>query len=271
MRNMYFLKKMLIACCTTLILFTSCKTPADVTYFQDLTNGQPNEILNLNTITLLPKDQVSIVVKSRDNQLSNLFNLPIVSSMVGQTYEGSYSGNTGMSNYNIDSEGYIDFPVIGKIKAAGMSRESLGEYIKNELVTKNLVKDPIVTVEYTNLRVSVLGEVKNPGKYIIDRDDFTLIDAISKAGDLTISGLRTNVTVIRTTNGIQTPYVVDLTSNYNLLQSPVYYLQQNDVVYVSPNKMRKRQSTPSGNALESTSFWFSLASLLTTITAILIK
>ena len=150
-------------------------------------------------------------------------------------------------------------------------RHKIASYIKEELVSKNLVKDPVVTVEFMNLTVSVLGEVANPGRFNIDKDKLTLLDALSMAGDLTVYGKRENVLVQREENGKQTLYQVNLNSGYDLYASPVYYLQQNDIVYVEPNSMKARQATVNGNNVRSASFWMSLASLLTTITVLIVK
>ena len=138
-------------------------------------------------------------------------------------------------------------------------------------INKNLLKDPIVTVEYNNLYFSVLGEVKNPGRYRIDRDRITLLDAISKAGDLTIYGKRENVLVLREKKGIQYSYEVNLCSSENVHSSPAYYLQQNDILYIEPNSKQAGQSTVNGNNIRSTSFWLSLASVITTISVLIFK
>ena len=176
-----------------------------------------------------------------------------------------------MSGYTINKDGNIDFPVLGHIHVAGMTREEIASYIKEELVSKNLVKDPVVTVEFMNLTVSVLGEVATPGRFNIDKDRLTLLDALSMAGDLTVYGKRENVLVQREENGKKTLYQVNLNSGYDLYASPVYYLQQNDIVYVEPNSMKARQATVNGNNVRSASFWMSLASLLTTITVLIVK
>ncbi len=218
-------------------------------------------------ITLRPKDKLSIIVNSQDNRLTNLFNLPIISQQVGT--ESSYNQNRGLSGYTVDNNGDIDFPVLGKIHIAGMTREQVADYIKKQLIERDLVKDPVVTVEFMNLGVSVMGEVVKPGRYNINKDNITILDALSMAGDLTIYGERKNVMVLRTEGDKQKAYTVDLTSAENFYGSPVYYLQQDDVVYVTPNDTKIRQSTVNGNNVRSTSFWISLSSLLTSI-AILI-
>ncbi|MDR0657947.1 MAG: polysaccharide export protein, partial [Mediterranea sp.] len=152
-----------------------------------------------------------------------------------------------------------------------MSREEVAAFIKETLKSGNLINDPVVTVEFMNLSVSVMGEVNNPGRYNIDKDNITILDALSMAGDLTIHGIREKVLVQRNENGVQRTYEVNLCSAEQLYSSPVYYLQQNDVLYVEPNATKARQSTVNGNNIRSTSFWISLASLLTTITVLFVK
>lgn len=255
----------------------SCSAPSQVTYFQDLRPGESEQkVIAATEIKVRPGDKLSIIVSSRDPQLTQLFNLPSFTQQIGQTVvskgAGSASGSSqGISGYTVDEEGMIDFPVLGKLEIAGKNREEVAAFIKEELLSKNLVKDPVVTVEYMNLCISVLGEVAQPGRYSIDRDKVTLLDAISMAGDLTIYGKREKVLVLREEEGVQHVYGVNLCSAEHLYTSPVYYLRQNDVVYVEPNNVRARQSTINGNNVRSTSFWISLASLLTTIAVLVFK
>ncbi len=249
------------------LLITSCASTKDVLYFQDAQNGQET-IVQHKHITLLPEDKITIIVNSRSKELSEIFNLPYTSRQIGNTNNTTAQG---ISCYTITQSGEIDFPELGKIKIAGMTREEVSEHIKTRLVEANLIKDPIVTVEFANLTFSVLGEVKSPGRYKIDRDAITILDAISLAGDLNIHGKRDNISVLRNEQGTQKTYKVNLLSLDELYSSPVYYLQQNDIVYVEPNKMRARQSTVNGNNVRSSSFWISLASLLTSITVLFLK
>lgn len=249
--------------------FCSCNSSKDVLYFQDLKAGDSVAMAAIPVpVTVRPDDKISIVVNSRDPQLMALFNLPRVNkqmSTVGQASSTNVSNGQDVMGYTVDSHGEIDFPVLGKIKVEGKTREEIGTYIKNELIAKNLVKDPIVTVEFMNLCVSVLGEVNSPGRYGIDRDKTTIIDALSMAGDLTINGNRNNVTVLRQDGDVQRVYAIDLTSGRDIYSSPAYYLQQNDIVYVEPNEMRARQSTVNGNTIRSASFWISITSLVMSI------
>lgn len=242
----------------------SCSTPKEISYFQDLQAGVTElAITDPVEIKVSPKDKLSILVNSQDQKLNELFNL--------QNTSGNTSSNRIELGYTVDTQGFINFPVLGKVKVGGMIREQIAEYLTGQLKEKELIKDPVVTVEFINLGVSVLGEVNNPGRIKIERDNMTILDAISEAGDLTIYGKREKVLVLRQENGRQRVYGVNLCSAEHIYSSPVYYLQQNDVVYVEPNDTKSRQSTVNGNTVRSTSFWISLASLITSIAVLIAK
>lgn len=254
------------------VLLGSCSAPRQISYFQDQhpSNDQvdypaPREI------KIQPKDKLSIVVNSQDWRLVNLFNLPVVSQQIGQESSTGNGSGRGLSGYTVDSEGNIDFPVLGHLYVEGMTREQIAAFIKQELITHDLIKDPVVTVEFLNLTIDVLGEVKTPGRYNIDKDRYTLLDALSLAGDLTIYGKRDNIMVLRNEDGKRRTYSVNLCYADNLYASPAYYLQQNDVVYVEPNKTKARQSTLNENNVRSVSFWVSLASILSSVAAWIIR
>lgn len=251
------------AFCTGLLALSACGAPQQIAYFQDF-NQNPDTLINLKSavITAKPTDKLYIGVKSKDPQISQLFNLT-----------GTATTSTGVKDayyYTVDSKGNIDFPVLGTLHVAGRTRDQIAEEIKKVLVERNLVKDPVVTVSLTNLHYSVMGEVARPGQYEIEDEKVTILDALSKAGDLTIYGTREDVMVLRQENGHQKIYKINLCSGNSVFNSPVYYLQQNDVVYISPNKTKARQSTVNGNNVRSTGFWISLASLATSV-AVLIK
>lgn len=265
---MKFYKIIIVA--ASVLALVACSTSKEISYFQDLCPGESELTLAAPMeIKIQPKDKLSILVNSQDLRLTNLFNLPIVSQQVGQ--ESSSGTNRGLSGYTVDSKGDIDFPVLGGLHVQGMTREEVAVYIKRELQSHDLIKDPVVTVEFMNLSVNVMGEVNRPGRYNIDKDHLTILDALSQAGDLTIYGKREKVLVLRNENGTQRVYGINLCSADHLYSSPVYYLQQNDVVYVEPNDTKARQSTVNGNNVRSTSFWISLASLLTTISVLIFK
>lgn len=246
-----------------IILLGSCATPK-VAYFEGIEPGSQLEVLNESEIQVKPQDKISILVNTKDPMLADLFNLKKPQSQ-------STSSSKQELGYTVDSKGCIDFPVLGTIHIAGKTREEIASFIKTELTTKNLIKDPVVIVEFLNLSISVLGEVNHPGRFEIDKDQITLLDAISMAGDLSIYGKRENVMVQRKENGKATLYTVNLNSGQDLYSSPIYYLQQNDIVYVEPNNMRARQATVNGNNVRAASFWMSLTSLLTTIAVLIFK
>ena len=259
------LRNLIFSACAAFAL-ASCGSIENIPYFQDMESSKVDTIATSAGIVIRPDDKIAIIVNCNDTDLTNLFNLPYTTKYIGQQGEAMNSTySQGISGYLVDEDGNIDFPVLGSIHVAGMSRGEIAKFVKNELVSKNLVKDPIVTVDYMNLHVSVMGEVTRPGRFNIDKDQYTILDALSAAGDLTIYGKRENIKVLRTVGGTKQTYEINLCSGSSVLASPVYYLQQNDIIYVEPNNMRSRQSTVNGNNLISTSFWVSIASLLTTI------
>ena len=243
-----------------LLIATSCGTPKNVAYFQDL-NNNPDTVITLQNrvITVKPTDKIYIGVKSKDQQISQLFNL------TGSNSSSSSNVSKDAYYYTVDSKGNIDFPVLGTVHVANLSREQVAEKIKKALIDASLVKDPVVTVGLSNLHYSVMGEVNHPGQFAIEDEKVTILDAISNAGDLTITGVRDDVMVLRQENGHQKIYKINLCSGKDVFSSPVYYLQQNDVVYVSPNDTKKRTSTVNGNPIQSTGFWLSVSSLAVTI------
>jgi len=260
----------LIAALQVLLLFAGCASSRKVVYMQDVSSGIRREGIVQVPVTVQPEDKISIVVNSKNPELADMFNLPIMTHRVGQAINsGNY--NQQVSSYTVDSNGNIDFPLLGELHVAGLRHEKIASYIKNELVRKSLVRDAVVIVEFMNMGVSVLGEVNRPGRFSIDRDHLTLLDAISMAGDLTIYGKRENVLVVRRENGAETYHRVNLCESKSLHTSPVYYLRQNDIVYVEPNDVRARQSTLNGNNVRTASFWMSLASLLTTLGVLIFK
>ena len=259
--------------------FGSCSTPKNVAYFQNAEAIRGMTLQNEQPFRLRPKDKINIVVSSTDPMLVNQFNLTSVSQnmhALGTTLapETSVGGSTSGSSilaYTVDEQGDIDFPVLGKVAVEGKTRQEVAAYLRARLIARELVLDPIVTVEYVNLAVNVLGEVNRPGRINAQKDYFTILDAIAAAGDLTINGQRENVMVMREVAGEDQTYVINLCDRQDMLSSPAYYLQQNDVVYVTPNTKRRREANSSGNTFNQPSVWISIASLFTTITALLIK
>ena len=239
-------------------LLTSCKTPHDITYLQDVKENTPIQTQRDGYIRFHPGDKLSIFVHSRDEQLMNLFN---ISGRNGGTNMMSNSQN--YAPYTVDDNGEIDFPVLGNIKIDGMTRDQVQKTIKEQLVTNSLCKDPIVTVSFYNMTFSVLGNA-GTGVKQINKDRITLMEAIAM-GDLNINGLRKNVLVMRQEGDNQVPYRVDLTSAESVYNSPVYYIRQNDIIYVEPNDMAKRGSTVMGSSAYTPGFWFGMFSSIVSI------
>lgn len=257
------------------IAATGCSVPKKVAYFQDTNALTVIEAAQKAPIKVKAGDKLSIVVKSKDPALSSLFNLPTYSNRVGQGGGVNGSGSElrsytvgaseNMAAYNVSSAGTIEFPILGTLDVAGMTRAELSGFIKGELMGRDLIKDPTVVVEFLNTGVSIMGEVMHPGRYDMNVDNLSVLQALALAGDLTINGQRENVKVIREEDGKVTTYTLDLTDASSLVQSPAYYLQQNDVIYVEPDTMKKRSTTVNGNNALSVGFWVSVASLLTSV------
>ena len=247
----------------------SCSTPKELSYFQDLESVEGQRIGGAKGITVRPKDKISIIVNCKSPELTALFNLPYVTQRLGENSRSTISSGYSqgyISGYTVDDRGCVDFPVLGEVHVAGMTREEIASEIKRELREQGQATDAVVTVDFMNLYYQVLGEVARPGRYAIDKDALTILDAIGAAGDLTIYGRRDRVKVLRDEGGRMRTYEVDLCSASDLIASPVYYVRQNDVIYVDPNDVRARQSTVNGNNVRSTSFWISLTSLAASIT-----
>jgi polysaccharide biosynthesis/export protein len=262
-------KPMLLAWIVALAL-SSCTSIQQIAYFQDEPVGTEQKMDKSTLIKIKPLDQLSIIVSSKDPQLAALFNLPHVQQTAGQSAESGTGNQRGeLMGYTVDSNGNIDFPVLGELSIEGLSREEIARTIKNQLIDKNLVNDPVVTVEFVNLHFSVLGEVAKPGQFSIGKDRVTLTEALSMAGDLTIYGKRDHILLTRLkSDDTRITYRVDLRST-GVYHSPAYFVQQNDVIYVQPNDTRANQSTVNGNNIRSVSLWMSVASLLTTLGVIL--
>jgi polysaccharide export outer membrane protein len=232
---MYFLFKAFVPCCLAFILLWGCNTKKEIVYFQ----GQPTEYAANSTYnpTIKPDDLLSILVMANDEKSTMLFNLP---QGVGNNLYGGYSqGAPTPPGYLVDSEGNIHFPVVGTIKLAGLTRTAAIETLKEKL--SSYIVNPTISVRILNFRVTVLGEVRNPGTFTIPNERITVLEALGIAGDLLITGERENILVIRDEGGKKREYRIDLTSE-SLFSSPVYYLQQNDVIYVEPNRAKRNSS-----------------------------
>lgn len=266
-----FMKKIFVRLSILLALLVvsaaSCSTYKKINYIQDAQLDTALTMIANQGILIQPMDMISIVVSSRDPELARIYNLPVVTYQAGS--ESSVSNfNQRLIGYSVDNDGNIQFPELGTIHVAGLNRWQLAELIREKL--SSLVKDAVVTVQFMNFKISVTGEVTSPGVFDISGDKITIFEAISLARNLTIYGRRDGVYVIREQNGSRTIYQVDLRT-VDMFNSPAYYLQQNDVVYVEPNKVRAGQSTINENNLKSVSLWVSIGSFLSTLATLFIS
>lgn len=246
------------------VFFTACTSTKKIIYLQDVVPLKQQEIEQKYEVIIHGDDLLAIMVNSRNPELALPFNMPMVSYQLGS----NTGGQQRVLGYLVDTNGNIDFPILGEIHVEGLTRMQLTELIKNKLIEGDLIKDPIVTVQFLNFKISVMGEVGRPGSFTISGDRITLLEALSMAGDLTIYGRRDRVGVIRENNGKRTILFHDLRSA-DIFNSPCYYLQQNDIVYVEPNKAKSGQSSINQN--NSIGVWVSVISLLTTIAVLIFK
>lgn len=231
-------KKIVLLACLSLLI-ASCASRKNLIYLNQSDVSRSDAVNYENTLQC--DDNLLITVTSSQPELANDYNLMYLSS---KSTEVTSSTNTTLYTYLIDKNGEIDFPGIGKIKLAGLTRIEAEQKIKDSL--KDYLKDPGVILRVLNFQVSVLGEVARPGTVSVRGDRITIFEAISSAGDLTIYGKRNNVTIIREKDGVKTINEVDLRDS-NVINSPFYYLAHNDVVYVKPNKTRINSSAVGPN------------------------
>lgn len=259
--------RILFSFLTVAALFASCQSYKKVPYLQDaevINQAQQQE--KLYDATIMPKDLLTIVVSCTNPELAVPFNLVAATPLsTGSSQMQMTTTQPTLQQYLVDNEGRINFPVLGTLKVGGLTKSQA-----EELIIKNLkpyIKEtPIVTVRMSNYKISVLGEVTRPGTFTITNEKVNLLEALAMAGDMTVYGVRDNVKLIREdANGKQEIHTLDLNKTETIL-SPYYWLQQNDVIYVTPNKAKARNSDI-GN---STSLWFSATSILVSLASLLV-
>ncbi|WP_341221441.1 polysaccharide biosynthesis/export family protein [Polaribacter atrinae] len=244
-----------------IMITSSCVSNKDIAYFQ-FDEIEQSKVSNKFETIFKPDDLLQITVSSDDIEATKPFNLPAVTYA---TTTNSVVGTPQQQSYLIDSKGEIDFPVLGKLKLGGLSREDALQLLKGKL-SPDYVAAPTINIKIANFKVTVYGDVKNPGTFTIPNERVSILDAIGLAGDLNISGKRDNVLVIREENNKKVKYRVNLLSN-KTLTSPVFYLQQNDVVYVEHNNARIQSASSNSN----TSLFISVTGLIITIVSLLTR
>ena len=258
------------------LILSSCQSYKQVAYLQ-----QAGELAELSDSIqapvpdpiIKPGDVLLITVNTNTPEAAIPFNLPLIpSGEQAKTYSGSGSNSNlsyglSMQNYLVDSEGYLTFPVIGKMHVTGMNKLQLTEKIKQEIYPAYITEEPIILIRFVNFRISVLGEVLTPGSFLIDSEKISILEALALAGDMTIYGHRSNILLVREALGKRKTVRLDI-NDKNLVNSPYFYLQQGDVLYVEPNKPRSRASsisTAETLSITIVSTMISIASLVVNI------
>jgi polysaccharide export outer membrane protein len=250
----FFLLKRTLPILFLMLLF-SCASKKDMIYYQDIDALGAQEKSNSYEIKIQPDDLLQISVYAEDPEITKAFSLNVSSETA--------AGATAGSVYLVDASGFINFPTLGKLKVSGLSRTDVLELLNSRV--SQYIKKPIISLRITNFKVSVQGEVNAPGTYPIASERITLIEALSMAKDLTVYGKRNNILIIREIDGVKSYNRVDITKA-GFMDTPFYYLAQNDVVYVEPN-----QNKINGSAVgPSTGLIFSVMSILVALTTLII-
>lgn len=245
-----------------LMLFTSCASKKDILFFQDISEYESKNDSTENIIKIKKNDLLSITVSSIDRKSAVPFNLPALATINSDIT--AVNAQQRLQTYLVDNNGEIQFPILGNLTLEGKSTIDAINYITEKL--KKYIKNPIVNLRITNFKISVLGEVRSPGVFNITDQRITILEALSRAGDMTVFGKRKDVIVIREENGEKTYNKLDFTSK-EVLKSPYYYLQQNDIVVVSPNNAQIQSSAFNRN----TGIFVSIAGVIISVITILTR
>ncbi len=256
-KNSCFILVLLVA------LMTSCSAPKNVAYLWNSDDVDLSQSQYLYDAKIMPKDILTITVNTVNPEAAAPFNL-VVSTALNNN--GQIGNQRALQTYLVDNEGGIDFPVLGRIKVGGLTKSECEKLIHDKVKPYlNAAENPVVTVRMSSYSISVLGEVNRPGSYQVSREKINILEALAQAGDLTIYGVRERVKLIREdAQGHKQIHTVNL-NDANILTSPYYYLQQNDILYVEPNKVKAQNSTIG----QSTTLWISATSILISMASLL--
>lgn len=260
-RILYF--TFFIALC---IVLGSCGSSKNIAYFQNADTISYEASKGLFDAKIMPKDLLTITVSTTDPKAAMPFNLSVTNTL--NSTGSLYSGAGVLQTYLVDNDGYINFPVVGDLKVGGMTKRQCENYIR-ESISPYMAKteNPIVTVKMASFKVSVSGEVRSPGIFYVDQEKINVLEALARAGDLTIYGRRENVLLIREDEtGQKSVHRINL-NDANLINSPYYYLQQNDMLYIEPNSVQAKNSAIGS----STTIWFSVVSILTSVASLMVN
>lgn len=250
---------------TTLVLtLDSCSSYKKIPYFQNIEQVDLSASRGLYDATIMPKDLLSINVSTVNPDVAKPFNINIADNMTNT----SSSDVANVRGYLVDNKGFINFPVIGKIHVAGLTKNQCEDLLQKKILPyMSSTENPIVTVRMSSFRVTVIGEVGGPKVIPVTTEKMSIIEALASAGDLTVYGRRDNVLLIREDATGEKSYHRLNMNDANIINSPYYYLQQNDILYIEPNKVKARNSTIGS----STTLWFSIISFITSMASVVVN
>lgn len=253
----------------SIFVFAACSTPKDIVYLQGVDSLTPEQIDSMSqtyTTKIKPDDLLNITVTASDPSVVTPFNPPVFA--YAQQGEEPLKVAESMYNYLVDSEGFINFPVLGKIEVAGLSKRELSDKLQNSI--SKYIENPLVNIQIANFKVIIMGEISRPGSYTVRNDRYSILDLVGQAGDLPITANRKNLLIIRDNRGKKEFARFDLTSP-DIFSSPYFYLQQNDVVYVEPNEAKQKNSKYSQAKQYNISVFSSIISSVSIITSMVIS
>lgn len=247
----------------TALALVSCKTKERIVYLQDVVQQEAIATQPVMTLKLASGDKIGVMVTSTATpQLAMRYNLSVPNNT-------NSSQDADKMRYTIDESGNVDLLGVGRVQVGGLTRSEAAAKIQS-VFRNGVINDAVVTVSAYNQYVTVLGDVSRPGRYEVSRDNITLLELLGMAGDLNITARRDAIKVIRQEGNVSKTYFVDLRSK-DIFNSPVYNLQQNDIVYVEPNRVKMGQSTNNDNSVRNISTWLSVTSVLTSICILIFR
>ena len=249
-----------------LLLLSSCGSVKNVAYLQNIDSINFARSEYLYDARIMPKDILTITVNTVNPEASAPYNLVVSTALNTGNGSQSVGSQRALQTYLVDNSGNIDFPVLGTLTVGGLTKSECEKMIHDKLLPYlNAAENPVVTVRMSNYKISVLGEVNKPGMFTVGNEKINILEALAQAGDLTIYGVRDKVKLIREDAKGRKDVITLNLNDANIINSPYYYLQQNDIVYVEPNKVKARNSTIG----QSTTIWLSATSILVSLTSLL--
>lgn len=262
MKKFYYLALMTL-------LLASCSGPKNIAYIQNSDDADFSPSETLYDAKIMPKDILTITVNTVNPEASAYFNLTVASEMASSNGRTRLStGGQTLQTYLVDNNGCIDFPVIGTLTVGGMTKRECEKLIHDKILRyMSADEDPIVTVRMSNYKISVLGEVNKPGMFTVGNEKINIFEALAQAGDLTIYGVRDRVKLIReNAKGKKAVHKLNL-NDADIINSPYYYLQQNDIIYVEPNSVKAKNS----NIGQSTTIWISVSGAMVSLASLIVN